>query len=212
MLREQKGGRLFRAAQAPRYFQLRPDESPNEFRSRIDVDAPLRSGAGWPENHRGHGRRLRAPSQPAYCQPRTRGCTTKLAPARKSKSAGAKGLLRRRSCECVHKADRHSVLVIDRGIWRERNPACPIRKHIVVGHIATVFQAANDVARECTLECSSPLAHVLPEWEACGKSRVIYEVLAASGECPFSIGSILDVAGNTAPPNRRSSGHSFVRI
>src|SRR5262249_41092414 len=34
------------------------------------------SGAGWPENHRGHGRRLRAPDQPAYLQPRTGGCTT----------------------------------------------------------------------------------------------------------------------------------------
>jgi len=49
----------------------------------INVDAPLeisvagffqrthprrwwsKTGAGWPENHRGHGRRLRAPSQPA---------------------------------------------------------------------------------------------------------------------------------------------------
>src|SRR5581483_955010 len=33
----------------------------------IDVDVPFKFGAGWPENHRGHGRRLRAPSQPAYC-------------------------------------------------------------------------------------------------------------------------------------------------
>ena len=33
-------------------------------------------GASWPENHCGHGRRLRAPDQPAYFQPRTSGCTT----------------------------------------------------------------------------------------------------------------------------------------
>src|SRR5579872_46173 len=27
----------------------------------------LKFGAGWPENHRGHGRSLRTPNQPAYC-------------------------------------------------------------------------------------------------------------------------------------------------
>src|SRR5579872_3378484 len=37
----------------------------------------LKFGAGWPENHRGHGRSLRAPNQPAYCSACSAAVTTK---------------------------------------------------------------------------------------------------------------------------------------
>src|ERR1700687_1276318 len=100
-------------------------------------------------------------------------------------------LLRVCAAKCVDQAERDGVLIateLTRAIW----------ENILVGRVVTVFQPADDLAGQCTLQRECNFAQIL---RCSGREPiVVLEPFAASSEGPPIIGGVLDITSNTGPP------------